>query len=172
MTPPSVTCQKAAWAEGSWQVDNPSTQQCPLNVFLPTRQFARHWDNQVMLPTLYRQALQEAQIPSPFEHRSCPYLAVQVKRWIGSNLLLLMALCHQIWTGWYRYETLMQMDTDSRDTKAQVKPGHTFPFHMYTENGQPGIKSNMSIDVHSFTKTWVQNSTAACRNLQINWRVQ
>lgn len=47
----------------------------------------------------------------------------------------------------------MQMDRDSRDTKAQVKPGHTFSFHIYTENGQPGIKANMSIDVQSFTDT-------------------
>lgn len=44
----------------------------------------------------------------------------------------------------------MQMDMDSRDTKAQVKPGHTFPVHMYTENG---IKSNVSIDVQSSTET-------------------
>lgn len=51
------------------------------------------------------------------------------------------------------YETLMQMDRDSRDTKAQVKPGHTFSFHIYTENGQPGIKSNMSTNVQSFTDT-------------------
>lgn len=148
--PPSVTCQKAAWSEGSWQVDNPSTQQCQLNMFFPTRHCLQdigtikscfqHWTDK-------RNALRGAQISSPFEHRSCPYLAVQGERWSGSNSVLLTALCHQIWTDWYRYETLMQMDRDSRDTKAQVKPGHTFSFHIYTENGQPRIKSNVSIDV-------------------------
>lgn len=41
----------------------------------------------------------------------------------------------------------------------------TFSFYIYRENGQPGIKSNMNIDVQSFTLTEVQTSRAAQQKL-------